>query len=111
VSALHAAAGVVIAATGLVHSILGQRRIMARVASNEALDPRIRRALGFTWHLAGLLMVVTGATVAWPGTPALLIDVIGAIYVGLGMLSLWMTRGRHISGPLFTIGGLLALAA
>ena len=110
-SALHAAAGVVIAATGLVHSVLGQRRIMSRVASNETLDPRIRRALGFTWHLAGLLMVITGMTVGWPGTPARLIDLIGAIYVALGIRSLTMTRGRHISGPLFTIGGLLALAA
>jgi len=101
----------VIAATGLVHSVLGQRRIMSRVATNGSLDPRIKRALGFTWHLAGLLMVVTGLTVGWPGTPAQLIDVIGVIYVGLGILSLWMTRGRHISGPMFTLGGLLALAA
>jgi hypothetical protein len=111
VNNLHVAAAAVIIATGLVHSILGQQRIMSRVATNGAIDPRIRRALGFTWHLAGLLMVVTGVTVGWPGTPARLIDLIGATYVALGMLSLWMTRGRHISGPLFTIGGLLALAA
>ena len=84
---------------------------MSRVATNGSLDPRIKRALGFTWHLAGLLMVVTGLTVGWPGTPAPLIDVIGVIYVGLGILSLWMTRGRHISGPMFILGGLLALAA
>jgi hypothetical protein len=82
---------------------------MVRVAANQSLDPRIKRALSFTWHLAGLLMVVTGVTVGWPGTPARLIDLIGAIFVALGLLSLWMTRGRHISGPLFTIGGLLAL--
>jgi len=111
VSAVHVAAGLVIAATGVIHSVLGQQRIMARVASNDALDPRIRRALGFTWHLAGLLMVVSGVTVGWPGTPARLIDLIGAIYVALGVRSLTITRGRHISGPLFTIGGLLALAA
>jgi hypothetical protein len=111
VSALHFAAAFVIISTGLVHSVLGQRRIMARVSANESLDPRIRRALLFTWHLAGLLMVVTGVTVGWPGTAAVLIDMIGFIYVGLGILSFWMTRGRHISGPLFTIGGLLALIA
>ena len=110
-SLVHLAAALVIISTGLVHSILGQRRIMARVGANEAIHPRIRRALGFTWHLAGLLMVVTGVTVGWPGTPAGLVGVIGAIYVALGMLSLWMTRGRHISGPMFTLGGLLALLA
>jgi len=111
VTALHVAAAFVIASTGLVHSILGQQRIMSRLAANESLDPRMKRALGFTWHLAGLLMVVTGVTVGWPGSPGRLIDLIGAIYVALGIRSLWMTRGRHISGPLFSIGGLLALAA
>ena len=110
-SALHVAAAIVIASTGLIHSIVGQRRIMTRVVANDSLDPRLKRALGFTWHLAGLLMVLTGVMVGWPGTPALLIDAVGAIYVALGILSLWMTRGRHISGPMFTIGGLLALAA
>ena len=110
-SALHVAAALVIASTGLVHSYFGQQRIMSQIAGNESLDPRIRRALGFTWHLAGLLMLVTGVTVAWPGTPARLIDLIGAMYVALGVRSLTMTRGRHISGPMFTLGGLLALAA
>ena len=110
-SVLHLAAGMIIAAAGVVHSVLGERRIMSRVRVMESIDPRARRALSFTWHLAGLLMVVTGATVAWPGTPALLVQLIGIIYLLLGLLSLKMTRGRHISGPLFTGGGLLALIA
>jgi hypothetical protein len=110
-SALHVAAGLIIAAAGVVHSVLGERRIMARVRSLETLDPRARRALTFTWHLAGLLMVVTGLTVAWPGTRPLLVQLIGVLYLLLGLFSLKMTRGRHISGPMFTSGGLLALVA
>ena len=110
-SALHVAAGLVIAAAGLVHSILGERRIMSRVRTMESIDPRARRALSFTWHLAGLLMIITGLTIAWPGTPPLLVQLIGATYLLLGLLSLKMTRGRHISGPMFTGGGLLAMIA
>jgi hypothetical protein len=110
-SALHFASGTIIAAAGVVHSALGERRIMVHVRCLEALDPRARRALGFTWHLAGLLMVVTGLTLAWPGTPEILVRLIGVLYLLLGLLSLKMTRGRHISGPMFTGGGLLALVA
>jgi hypothetical protein len=84
---------------------------MARVRASDAIDPRVRRALGFTWHLAGLLIVVTGLTVAWPGTPATLVRIIGLIYLLLGLVSLKMTRARHVSGPMFTGGGLLALVA
>ena len=84
---------------------------MAHVRGAEALDPRARRALAFTWHLAGLLMLVTGVTVAWPGTPQLLVRLIGVLYLLLGLLSLRITRGRHIGGPMFTGGGVLALIA
>jgi hypothetical protein len=103
------AAGGMIAAAGVVHSVLGERRIMPRIRAMEALDPRMRRVLTFTWHLAGLLMLLSGITVAWPGTPAGLVRLVGVVYLLLGLLSLKMSRGRHISGPLFTGGGLLAL--
>lgn len=108
---LHIAAGLIIAAAGLIHSILGERRIMTRIRAMETIDPRARRALGFTWHLGGLMMLLTGLTIAWPGTPEALVRIFGVTYLALGILSLKMTRGRHISGPLFTSGGLLALVA
>ena len=110
-SLLHVVAGLIIAAAGLIHSVLGEQRIMEPVRSLHGIDPRARRALGFTWHLAGLLMAVSGLTAAWPGTPEPLARIIGAIYLLLGLLSLKMTRGRHVSGPLFTGGGMLALLA
>ena len=110
---LAAAAGILIAATGLVHSVLGERRILKPLLANDAYAsvPRAGRAIRFTWHLVTLLMALTALTVAWPGTPVVLIRLIGAAYLLLGALSLAMTRGRHISGPLFTGAGLLALIA
>ncbi len=107
------AAGVVIAATGAIHSVLGERRMIGPLLARGAFAemPRVGRAVRFTWHLATLLMVLTALTVAWPGTPAVIVKLIGAAYLSLGLLSLWMTRGRHISGPMFTASGLLALAA
>jgi hypothetical protein len=110
-SVLHVASGALIAATGAVHSLLGERRVMGRIRAMEAIDIRARRALGFTWHLAGLLMVLTGLTIAWPGTPAALVRTLGVVYLLLGLLALKLTRGRHPSGPMFTGGGLLALIA
>ncbi len=108
-----AAAGILIVATGLVHSVLRERRILKPLLAAGAFAsvPRAAPAIRFTWHLTTLLMVLTALTVAWPGTPVVLIRLIGVAYLLLGLLSLQMTRGRHISGPLFTGAGLLALIA
>ncbi len=112
-NALAVAAGVVIAATGAVHSLLGERRLLGPLLASAAFAaaPRAGPAMRFTWHLATLLMLLTACTVAWPGTPAPLRTIIGTAYLSLGLLSLWMTRGRHVSGPMFTASGLLAVAA
>ncbi len=107
------AAGIMIVATGAIHSVLGERKLIGPLLAGGAFAaaPRAGRAVRFTWHLATLLMVLTAVTVAWPGTPAPVVQLIGAAYLGLGLLSLWMTRGRHVSGPMFSATGLLALAA
>jgi hypothetical protein len=113
VNLVAAAAGLLIAATGMIHSILGERRMIRPLLAKDAFAalPRAGRAIRFTWHLATLLMVLTALTVAWPGTPAAILKLIGAAYLLLGLLSLWMTRGRHVSGPMFTAAGLLTLIA
>jgi hypothetical protein len=110
---LTVASGILIAATGAVHSMLGERKLIAPLLAGGAFAaaPRVGRAVRFTWHMATLLMVLTALTVAWPGTPVTIVRLIGSAYLGLGLLSLWMTRGRHISGPMFTAAGLFALAA
>ena len=110
---LAVASGFLIAITGAIHSVLGERRLIGPLFEKNffAASPRAGRAIRFTWHLATLLMVLTALTVAWPGTPIALLKAIGAAYLLLGLLSLAMTRGKHISGPLFTASGVLALIA
>jgi hypothetical protein len=112
-NALAVAAAIVIATTGAIHSVLGERRMIMPLLAKGAFAamPRVGRAVRFTWHMSTLLMVLTALTVAWPGTPIVIVRLIGAAYLLLGLISLWMTRGRHISGPLFTAAGLLSLAA
>ena len=110
---LATAAGILIAVTGMIHSALGERRMIRPLLASGAFSsmPRVARAIRFTWHMATLLMLLTAVTVAWAGTPTAIVRLIGAAYLLLGLLSLGMTRGRHISGPLFTSAGLLALVA
>ena len=110
---LATAAGLLIAATGMIHSVLGERRMIRPLLTSGAFAsmPRAGRAIRFTWHMATLLMLVTALTVAWAGTPTAIMRLIGAAYLLLGLLSVGMTRGRHISSPLFTSAGLLALVA
>ena len=105
-------AAFVIVTTALYHSILGERRVMSALLAVDPrlLSRRVRRTLRFTWHLATFLMVLTAATVAWPETPKNLVRLIGGAYLLLGISAFWVSRGRHVSGPLFTASGLLALA-
>jgi hypothetical protein len=106
-------AALLIATTGAIHSILGERRMLRPLAASGALAsmPLAARAIRFSWHLATLLMALTAITVAWPGTPVAILRLIGGSYLALGLLSLAISRGRHISGPLFTGAGVLALLA
>ena len=100
-----------IVATAAVHSIKGERRVMSAVAAIDpaVLNPRLRRIIHVSWHLESLFMVLTAATIAWPGSPQLLVRLIGATNLGLGLYALWKSRGGHVSGPLYTGAGVLAL--
>ena len=97
--------------TAAIHSIRGERRIMSAVAAIDpaVLNPRLRRIIHFSWHLESLFMVLTAVTVAWPGSPIALVRLIGGTCLVLGLYVLWKSRGGHVSGPLFTGAGLLAL--
>jgi hypothetical protein len=102
-----------IVATAAVHSILGERRVMSRIGSIDPamLHPRLKRMLHFTWHVASIYMLLKAAAVAWPGSPRPLVRLIGVTYLALGLVALWKSRGRHVSGPLYTGAGVLALVA
>lgn len=107
------ASAALIVTTAAIHSFKGERRVMSRVVAidPEILNPRLVRMLHFTWHSASIYMLLTAAAVAWPGSPSPLVRLIGATYLAFGLYALRKSRGRHVSGPLFTGAGILALVA
>lgn len=69
-----------------------------------------RRVFRLAWHALSLLMLVSAASVLWPGTPRGLILLIGAAWTATGLFDAVYTRARHIGWPFLTASGLLAIA-
>jgi hypothetical protein len=96
----------------LVHSILGARRLLAPLLDGRdgmLGNDLTRRILRFAWHATSVLMLVSAAAVAWPGTPKPLIAVIGAAWLATGLTNAAYTKGRHIAWPVLSAAGLFAL--
>ncbi|MDZ3831005.1 MAG: hypothetical protein U0S50_04215 [Sphingopyxis sp.] len=99
-------------ASALVHGIAGARRILHPLL---ALDGGIlanelaRKVLCFAWYATAVLMLMSAATVAWPGTPRGLVLLIGTGWFATGMANAAYTRGRHIIWPLLAASGIFAL--
>jgi hypothetical protein len=100
------------ATTALVHGALGERRLIQPLLE---LDQGImavalaRRVFRFAWHAMSVLMLVSAASVIWPGTPRDLILLIGAAWTAVGLVDAVYTRGRHIGWPILTASGVLAI--
>jgi hypothetical protein len=106
-------AAVLVVFIAAVHAILGERYIVLRLWNQDNLpkllgsDLFTKRVLRFAWHLT---------TVAWFGFAAILLlsagqnggmntvsilNVIGITFLLSALLSLIITRGRHISWIVF----------
>lgn len=109
-------AALMIAALGLVHSVLGERFILIRLFRRDDLPKLLggtefmKGTLRFAWHLTTVLafglagLLVQLATYA---PTAVLVRTIGWILILSGFLPLVFTRGRHLSWlGLFAAGGL-----
>jgi predicted anti-sigma-YlaC factor YlaD len=99
--------------TALVHGLLGERRLVGPLMSLNSGIMGIdlaRRVFRLAWHALSLLMLVSAASVLWPGTPRGLILLIGAAWTATGLFDAVYTRGRHIGWPFLTTSGLLAIA-
>src|SRR3546814_6642488 len=86
----------------LVHSVLGYRRLVVpllRCGQGRLADAPIRRIIRFAWHATAVLMLISAATVTWPGTPKGLLAVIGADWLATGVFNEVYTKGRHIAWP------------
>ena len=100
------------ALTALVHSWLGETRIIAPLlALNDGVmrRPLARVIVRYAWHVTSALMLASALAVAWPGTPSALVMAIGAIWLALGLTSLVASRGQHVGWPVLSGAGLAAV--
>ena len=99
--------------TAALHSLLGERRLIGPVLAIEhpiTQRPLARQVLRLAWHLTSLFMVLTALLVLWPGTPPSLILITGILWLVVGLMDGFVTKGKHVGwGPL-TIAGGLAIA-
>lgn len=117
-SALLLAAGGLCVLTALVHSLLGEARLigpMVRGRQGVLGRPFARQVVRFAWHWTSVLwlLVATVLLSAGLGHPVeiWLLRVIGAVHLAMGLLDAVITRGKHIGWPLIVlIGGLTLLA-
>lgn len=104
------AAFMVVAA--VVHSVFGARRLIVPLLRGRGgllADEPVRRILRFAWHATAVLMLISAAAVAWPGTPKGLLIVIGGGWLAAGLFDAVYTKGRHIAWPVLSGAGIFAL--
>ncbi|MFM5907540.1 MAG: hypothetical protein ACKOPO_08150 [Novosphingobium sp.] len=99
------------AITAAAHSWLGEKRIIGpAIAARQAYlaNPFMQQITRFAWHAMSVFVLGNAATVIWPGTPEVLIRLIGALWIGIGLVGLAVTRGRHVGWPVIVGAGLAA---
>lgn len=108
---LLALSAVAMAFTGIAHSIVGEKRLIGPLLALkiELLSGYRANLVRFAWHFTSLLMTITAFVVAWPGTPVLLIQITGAMWLIAGVGDAILTRGKHVGWPLLSVAGILAL--
>ncbi len=105
-------AAALMVATGLAHSVIGERRLIGPLLAIDAPLLRVmlaRRVIRFAWHLTTLLMGLCAVLVLWPAMPRPVIAVTGGLWFAAGVFDAVATRGQHIGWPLLTLAGLAAL--
>jgi hypothetical protein len=98
--------------TAMVHSFLGEKRLIGPILALETgivARPLARAVLRFAWHLTSVLMLLTALLLVWPGTPIALIRITAAAYLLVGLIDAVVTRGKHVGWPMLAGAGVLAL--
>jgi hypothetical protein len=115
-------AAVLIIATGLAHSWLGERYIIRRLLRRDDLpalfgdDSFTRQTVRYAWHLttvawlglASVLLVVGGAFPVL-GVGDALVFAVAQTFVLSAVLALLLTRARHLSWVVFVAIAALCL--
>ena len=105
--------------TGIVHSLLGESRLIAPLLSRREgilASELARFLLRFAWHMTSVTWVVLALILIqlvhdpvaarwWAAAST------GAVFTAAGLFDLIYTRGRHVGWPLLTGIGIAALLA
>jgi len=112
-------ASLLIVATMLVHSLLGQRRIIRPLLDDSTgvmRNPLARFIVPFAWHLTSLIGLIVAAilfTWAWMPDHARTVGLVATalVFTISGIWDAIGSKGKHVGWPPLTLIGLCALAA
>ena len=106
------------AVTAVIHSVLGEQRLLRPLlgdGSGIMENPLARAVTRFAWHWTSLLWLLVAAVLVLTAyeriAVPMLVVAIGAVHLAAGLADAILTRGRHIGWPLITLIGALALAS
>ena len=106
---------------GIVHSWLGERRIIGPLLSLEMRTGIlhsifVRNVLRFAWHLTSLAwwgfaaILAAMATMPINDAARMVLWIVALIFIATGLTTLVTSRGRHLAWPVFMAIGGLSLA-
>ena len=105
-------AAALLVVTAVVHSVVGERRILSPMLGPAEGGPRIlksrlaRAIVRFAWHFTSISWLAVAAVFAiLAGLPApvqthAIVVVLGGSFLVMAVISLAISRGRHIGWPL-----------
>jgi len=99
-------------ATALMHSVLGEKRLINPIlALNGEImrSPLARQVLRMAWHVTSLFMALTALFVVWPATPEILILATGILWLVAGLIDGIVTKGKHVGWLPLTLSGVSAM--
>ena len=112
-------AAILIVVTMVVHSMLGQRRLIRPLLDDGhgvMQRPLARFIVPFAWHLTSFIgLIVAAILIAWAWAPdqaqSLGLAMTGIVFTASGIFDAIGSKGRHVGWPPLTLIGLLSLAA
>lgn len=106
------ASALLMVVTAAIHSFFGEKRLIVPLLARDKTvltQALSRKVIRFAWHFTSLLMIVSAALVAWPGTPDGLILFAGGAWLAVGVADVIYTKGQHIGWPFLSAAGLFAI--